>query len=360
MTPAGIDIDLQLTRDGFALAARLSLPGEGVTALFGPSGSGKTTILRCIAGLEARASGAITVCGETWLHSEAGVCLPVHARRVGYVFQEGSLLPHLGVRENIEYGWRRVPQRDRRVDYDAVIEWTGVAPLFGRAVDRLSGGERNRVAVARALLTSPAVLLLDEPLAALDAGARAELLPYLERLHRELAIPVLYVSHSLDEVARLADHMAYLDAGKVLAVGPIAQVSSRLDLPLANIDEAGSVIEATVARHDHAFHLTHLAFDGHELVVPQKTARVGTAARIRVLARDVSLSLTRHGDTSILNIIPGTIAEIGGEQPAHVLVKIAVGGAFLLARITRKSASQMNLVPGIPIYAQIKSMALLG
>jgi molybdate transport system ATP-binding protein len=352
---------------GFVLDVEFAAPATGVTGVFGPSASGKTTLLRCVAGLERAPGGLVEVAGEVWQDEARGRFLPSHRRRVGFVFQEPGLFPHLSVRRNLEYGWRRTAAGERRVGMDEAVEWLGLAPLLARAPGALSGGERQRVAVARALLTSPRLLLMDEPLAALDATAREEILPYLERLHASLAIPVLYVSHSAAELLRLADHLLLLGGGRLRAAGPVAEVSTRLDLlPWGPEAELGVVVEARVAGHDDNFDLTYLDFAGGRLSLPRHAAAVpGSRQRVRVLARDVSLALEKPERTSVLNIFPariveiGEIGEIGGSHAPQPLVKLDAGGAVLLAQITRKSLATLELRPGLPVYAVVKGVALL-
>ena len=299
MSRLSVKFNLQLAE--FSLEVDFEAPTVGVTALFGPSGSGKTTLLRCIAGLE-QARGSLYVNGEVW--QDESKFMPVHKRPLGYVFQEASLFPHLSVRANLEYGMKRIAPADRKVQLEQVVEWLGLERLIERndpAV--LSGGERQRVAIGRALLTSPRILLMDEPLSALDTASKAEILPYLESLHRELDIPVLYVSHALDEVARLADHMVLMQQGRVIASGALSQTMARLDLPLAGFDDAGAVIEAVVAEQDETYHLTRLDFAGGDLWVGRVAQPTGTVVRARVLARDVSIALQMPQGSSITNIL---------------------------------------------------------
>ncbi|MEO8331065.1 MAG: molybdenum ABC transporter ATP-binding protein [Gallionella sp.] len=347
-----------LAYPGFALHADLQLPARGITALFGPSGSGKTTLLRCIAGLERTTGGLLRVHDEVW--QDGARFLPVHCRRLGYVFQEASLFPHLSVRRNLEYGLRRIPPAQRNVQLEQVAEMLGLNKLIDRSdPGSLSGGERQRVAVGRALLTSPKLLLMDEPLTALDAASKQEILPYLERMHSELEIPVLYVSHALDEVVRLADHLVLLDQGRVIASSALNDTLSRLDLPTAHLDDAGAVIEAKVAAHDEAYHLTRLDFSGGELWVSKVERIVGSTVRARVLARDVSIATLTPQGSSISNILASRIAEIQDEGPDRVILRLAVGtGHMLLSRITRRSRDQLGLVVGMEVFAQVKSVAL--
>jgi molybdate transport system ATP-binding protein len=353
-----IQANFTLQLDSFALNAAFSAPAIGVTALFGPSGSGKTTLLRCIAGLE-RATGTLQVNGETW--QDATTIVATHKRPLGYVFQEASLFPHLSVRANLEYGYKRIAATERKVQLEQVVEWLGLSQLIDRCDPALlSGGERQRVAIGRALLTSPRILLMDEPLSALDTNSKQEILPYLERLHRELEIPVFYVSHALDEVARLADHLVLLEHGRVIASGALHETLARLDLPTAHFDDAGAVIEAAVARHDDPYHLTRLDFSGASLWVGKLDQPMGTRVRARVLARDVSIATVMPRDSSITNILDGVINEIRDEGPDKVIVRITIGQSqALLSRITRRSRDQLSLVVGMTVFVQVKSVALM-
>ena len=348
---------------GFELDVDLDLAGRGITALFGPSGSGKTSCLRAIAGLERSTPGAmayVAVNEEVWQDDAKGVFVPVHQRALGYVFQDANLFTHLSVAQNLAYGLTRVPAAQRRVSLDRAVALLGIGHLMDRQPGTLSGGERQRVAIARALATSPRILLMDEPLAALDAQRKAEILPYLEQLHHELDIPVLYVSHALDEVARLADHLVLLDAGRVVASGPAGELMTRLDLSLAHGDTAGAVIDATISSHEPVYHLSMADFPGGRLCVPQQTMTVGQALRIRVQARDVSLTLEPQTGTSILNILPVTVVALSDDSPGQVMVRLDAGGTPLLARITQKSVASLGLVAGRTIYAQVKGVAILG
>jgi len=360
MTPVhahGIRADFKLQLESFALDVSFSAPDRGVTALFGPSGSGKTTLLRCIAGLE-RATGSLHINGEVW--QDDTKFLATHLRPLGYVFQEASLFPHLSVRANLEYGLKRIPPAGRKVPLEQVVEWLGLGRLIERGDPaKLSGGERQRIAIGRALLTSPRLLLMDEPLSALDTGSKQEILPYLERLHRELNIPVLYVSHALDEVARLADHLVLLEQGRVIASGALQETLARLELPTAHLDDAGAVIEAAVAEHDEKYHLTRLDFPGGQLWVGRVDRPYGSVVRARVLARDVSIATQQPQGTSINNILKARIDEIRDEGPDKVIVRMRVGETnMLLSRITRRSRDHLGLVVGMEVFAQAKSVVL--
>ena len=354
---SGIEISLQSRLGEFSLEVSFTAPASGVTALFGASGSGKTSVLRAVAGLH-RAAGSIRINDEIWQDEQRFV--PTHKRPLGYVFQEASLFAHLSVRRNLEYGWRRIPGRERRLELDDVVELLGIAPLMQRATARLSGGERQRVAIARALLTSPKLLLMDEPLSALDHGAKQAILPYLEHLHDELAIPSLYVSHDPNEVARLADHMVLLEQGRVIAEGDAANLLTRLDLPPAGYDDASSLLEGHVSSHDHSYHLTWISMDCGRVAVSREDLPVGRHARVQVRARDVSLSIRAHADTSIINILPARVIDTHDINPTQMIVRLELlDGQTLLSRITRRSAMGMGIHEGMHLYAQVKSVALL-
>ncbi|WP_347900678.1 molybdenum ABC transporter ATP-binding protein [Pseudomonas purpurea] len=353
---------LQLNYPDFSLDLDLDLPGRGITALYGQSGSGKTTCLRCIAGLEKAEQGFVQINDEVWQDSAKKCFVAPHKRALGYVFQEASLFAHLSVLANLEFGLRRIPRSQRRVDMAHATELLGIGHLLDRHPQHLSGGERQRVGIARALLTSPKLLLMDEPLAALDSQRKNEILPYLQRLHDELEIPVLYVSHSQDEVARLADHLVLLHEGKALASGPIGETLARLDLPLALGDDAGVVIEGKVSDYDGHYQLLSLQLPGSALSmrVAHSPLAVGQPLRFKVQARDVSLSLHSGEQSSILNRLPVTVtSEIAADNTAHVLVRLDAAGTPLLARITRYSRDQLQLHPGQQLWAHIKAVAVL-
>lgn len=352
-----IRAQFRLDYPGFTLDVNLELPGQGVSALFGHSGSGKTTLLRCIAGLE-QGMGRLEVNGETW--QDATRFLPTYRRPLGYVFQEANLFAHLSVQGNLDYGMRRAIGADfsRRA---AIVELLGIDHLLERKPDRLSGGERQRVAIARALLTGPRLLLMDEPLAALDLARKQEILPYLERMHDELDIPVLYVSHAPDEVARLADHLVVMEGGRAVAQGPLAETLARTDLPIHLGEDAGVVFSGTVLERDAEWHLARVGFDGGELWVRDNGVAVGRGVRMRILARDVSVARSHHEDVSIMNLLPATVmAHASEDHPALALVQLRVGNTLLLARLTRRSAQRLDLAPGSQVWVQIKAVALIG
>ena len=354
----------RLDRGDFSLDIDLVFPGHGVTALFGHSGSGKTTCLRAIAGLERPRGGLFTLGDEVWQDEQRGIFVPTHRRALGYVFQEASLFAHLSVRRNMEFGQirgqkKRAAVAEQRFDLASVADLLGITGLLERMPASLSGGERQRVAIARALLAAPRLLLLDEPLAALDLKRKLEILPYLERLRDELSIPVIYVSHSPDEVARLADHIVLLDSGRVVASGPLGETLARADLPSAFSDEAGVVLETIVSRHE-ADNLTQLEFAGGCIHVGRRPEALGNRLRCRIHARDVSLALERPRASSILNILHATVtAVVATDTPGHVLVQMRVGITPVLARITERSQRELGIRPGLPVWAQIKAVALL-
>jgi molybdate transport system ATP-binding protein len=357
---APLQLHARLQRPGFLLDVDMQLPAQGITALFGPSGSGKTTCLRALAGLEPAATGHVSVAGEVWQDSATRVFRPVHQRALGYVFQEASLLAHLSVEGNLKFGFQRTPLAQRRYNWDQGLALLGISHLLPRMPHELSGGERQRVAIARALATSPRVLLMDEPLAALDAARKADILPWLERLHRELDIPVIYVSHALDEVARLADYLVLLEAGRVVGHGPTAELLTRLDLSLAHGDSASAMLACTVQGHDPADHLMVTTFGDATLLLPWHEATPGQVLRVRVQARDVSLTLQHQQDTSILNILSATVTAITPDSPGQMMVALQASGSALLARVTERSARALGLHPGQAVFAQVKGVAILG
>ena len=355
----GLRVRLRMDRGAFCLDVDLDLPLRGISALFGHSGSGKTTVLRAIAGLERAPGGVVALGDEVWQDDARGVFVPVHQRAIGYVFQEASLFPHLSVRANLEFGRKRVPVHERRFALEPVTALLGIAGLLERRPDGLSGGERQRVAIARALLASPRLLLMDEPLAALDLRRKQEILPYLERMHAELAIPIVYVSHAPDEVARLADHLVLLDAGKAVASGPLTETLARVDLPPSFADDAGVVLDTILAGHEEDA-LSRLEFAGGALFVGRRREAIGTHLRCRIHARDVSLALDRPQGTSIVNRLPAVVTAVAAtDTPGHVLVQLRMGESPLLARITERSRRELGIAPGLRLWVQIKGVALL-
>ncbi|ABK43694.1 molybdate ABC transporter, ATPase subunit [Magnetococcus marinus MC-1] len=346
----------------FKLNVALTAPGRGVTALFGHSGSGKTTVLRCVAGLHRSRVGALHFLGECWQNDNT--FLPTHKRPIGYVFQEASLFPHMTVRGNLDFAVKRAKGAHAWIAFDEVVALLGVEPLLERAPIRLSGGERQRVGMARALLTQPRLLLMDEPLAALDRLSKQEILPYLESLHDRLEIPTLYVSHDLDEVERLADHMCYLEHGEVKLAGPIESLLTHPDLPFAKDPVAGVVLRGKPLHYEAQDHLTRIEiFPGFEVYVPG-ALQDREACRLRILAAHVSLSLHPLQGSSILNHFPVRITDAQAMDEARMNVRITLGhdgpaGPAILARITKKSWREMALAPGKTLFAHVKSVSLV-
>lgn len=356
-----ITLKLKQQLADFTLDLDLTLPARGVSAIVGPSGSGKTTLLRCVAGLEKADQALIEINGNCWQDSQRGLWLPPHKRALGYVFQEASLFDHLSVQGNLDYGRRRSAEPAGNEQAAQIIELLGIGHLLQRGTTGLSGGERQRVGIARALLANPRLLLLDEPLTALDPQRKADILPYLERLHAELDIPLLYVSHSPDEVARLADHLVLLENGTLRASGSLQTLLPRLDLPMAHSDDARSVLHGQVSACDDHYQLLELTLAGSvlKLRVPHAALALGQQVRVAVQARDVSLALEKPQHSSVLNQLPARIEAIEpGNHPAQTLVRLALGDNALLARVTRYSADQLQLQPGLEVWVQIKAVAL--
>jgi len=332
---------------------------SGVTALFGRSGAGKSSIINMISGLLKPDRGRIVVDGRVLFDHERGINLPPRKRRVGYIFQESRLFPHLKIRRNLQYGQRFAPSQARYVDLDHVVDLLGIGHLLERRPANLSGGERQRVAIGRALLASPRLLLMDEPLASLDAQRKNEILPYIERLRDELALPIVYVSHQFAEVARLADMLVIMEAGRSTATGPLADVVNHLDLSrLTGFDWAGAIIEAEVADHDEVYGLTRLICAGGELLVPLAAHAAGDRVRVHVRTADVSIALRRPTDISVQNMLSARIDEIGDDTGASVTLRLDAAGTCIMARVTRKSVDELALVPGRAVYALIKSAAI--
>jgi molybdate transport system ATP-binding protein len=353
--------DLRVGFLGFELHAQHDAELDGITALFGASGSGKSTLLRCIAGLEPAVRGSLALDGQVWLGPPRDAPVPTHARGVGFVFQDARLFPHLNVRGNLRYADQRSRQVSQtRIEFDDVVEAFDLAPMLERRTQNLSGGERQRVAIARALLSRPRILLLDEPMSALDAARKAEILPYLERLPARFGIPALYVTHDIDEVARLATRMWILSEGRIIASGPIHEVLERADLQqVTGRFEAGVVLTTQVLRHDPVFCLTHLEHHGQRIAVPQIGAEVGSVLRVRIRARDVALATHRPEGSSIRNVLAGTLTQIQSDAATpYAETWVDIGGARLRARVTREAIAELGLTEGAPVFALVKSIAL--
>lgn len=355
-----INAHFRVEYDDFKLDVKLTLPGKGVSALFGHSGSGKTTCLRAMAGLEKLPNSYFAIGDEVWQDSEKDIFVPPYQRDIGYVFQEASLFAHLNVRDNLNFGRKRLAPDKRKVDFKNICNILSLTPLLDRPPTSLSGGERQRVAIARALLTSPKLLLMDEPLSALDHALKQEVLPYLERLQQELEIPIIYVSHSPDEVARLADYIAIIKGGALIKSGELAQVMLDADIGVRFYDGDSTMLYGEVLAH-RKDHLTELAIDSLTLTVPQISLPTGTKLRCRINAKDVSLCLAPPQDSSISNILAGTITRIEeSDSPGERVITVQVSATqYLLATITYASTKRLNLQLNCPVWAQIKSVVVL-
>ncbi|HZQ00038.1 MAG TPA: molybdenum ABC transporter ATP-binding protein [Reyranella sp.] len=347
-----LDLDIEHRRGDFHLAARFAAQ-PGITALFGRSGSGKSTLVDIVGGLIRPDRGKVLVDGQTLVDTARGVFVAKHRRRLGYVFQDSRLFPHLSVRQNLAYGrwFARAAEDGVAPSFESVVELLGIGPLLDRQPGSLSGGEKQRVAIGRALLARPRLLLMDEPLASLDEARRAEIMPYIERLRDDVGLPILYVSHSVAEVARLATTVVILSQGRVTAVGPVLDI-----LPLADTGDRGAVLDAVIERHDEAFAITHLTCAAGELQVPRLAAPTGTSVRAYIRARDVMLSLQPPQEISALNVLSGKVAEVANSG-AQADIRLDCNGATLMARLTNKSVQRLALAPGKPVFAVIKSVS---
>jgi len=351
-----IECKIEIKLGSFILDADFSIPDKGVTVVFGPSGSGKTSLLRVLAGLERTHNGFLKIRDSIWQDSENFVL--THKRQIGYVFQDTTLFNHLNVQDNLDYGIKRSSNVEKEF-IDSILNLLDIKTLLNRSTAQLSGGEKQRVAIARALLIKPKILLMDEPLSALDIKRKQEILPYLDALHNDLDIPIIYVTHSPDEASRLADHILLLDNGKVIGSGPINNMLTRFDLPMSHGREATSLVEAKVISREKEFDLMHLDFPGGEFIVPDNRLPIGSNVRLRVSARDVSLTKEKQIDTSILNIFPAIVDEMSPEGRAQIMVRLKIKEITLLTLITKKSAKILNLKNGSKVFAQIKSAAIL-
>ena len=351
-----IECKIKIQLESFMLDANFSIPDRGITVVFGPSGSGKTTLLRAIAGLEKSDEGFLKIGDSVWQKGED--FLATHKRQIGYVFQDAALFDHLDVKGNLNFVIKRAI--GLKEDFiESIHNLLEIKTLLNRKTTQLSGGERQRVAIARALLTNPKILLLDEPLSALDSKRKNEILPYLDSIHNDLEIPILYVTHSQDEMSRLADHLLLIEDGNIVGSGPVNDMLTRFDMPLSHGGDAVSIIEAEVLKRDSEFNLMHLDFLGGQFIVPDNSFPVQTKVRIRVVARDVSLTKSKQVDTSILNIFPAMVQEIVNEGEAQVMVRLQIKETILLACITRKSSYKLRLEKGSEVFVQVKSVAIL-
>lgn len=356
-----LSIELRHHFPAIDIAIKFSVPSPGVTVLFGPSGSGKSTAIVAAAGLLRPDECRIVLGDDVLVDTRAGIWQPPERRRVGLVFQDSRLFPHMSVRNNLTFGMRRTSER--QIDFDEVVELLGIEALLARRPNTLSGGERQRVAIGRALLRQPQLLLMDEPLASLDAARRSEILPYLTRLKTMLRLPVLYVTHSLDELLQLADSVVLFEAGSVLAAGPVAEITARPDLPLARRDDAGTVLACRVAAHDPARQLTRLRWGATELWIPLSDLPEGTHVRVRAPAREIILACSGvelfADKLSLHNVLPGTVrAIIADSDHRAALVEVVIGDGSLLSRVTPDAIARLALSPGAAVSVLIKSMSV--
>ena len=363
---SNLHLKIKMSRPVFELDLDLQLPGLGITAIFGPSGSGKTTLLRAVAGLEKNQVGRIQIGSHVWQDTQQGIDLPTWQRPLGYVFQESSLLPHLNVTDNLNFGLKRAEKSSGNAQsvaamaLKASIELLGIGSLLQRMPDQLSGGERQRVAIARAIAMKPKLLLMDEPLASLDTARRQEIFPWLTKLRDELKMPMLYVTHSTEEVTRLADHLVVLDQGQVKAQGPVGSVLTQVVNPVVVGEDAGALIEGCIGAVDTQWHLSRVDFEGGCVWMRDAGLPVGKAVRIRILARDVSLATTEPQNTSIQNQLRGHIQSITPDvHPSQVMVVLKCGAEEVLARVTKRAVDELSLQVGQPVWAQVKSVALV-
>ena len=348
----------ELERRQFRLDVEFSIPVHGITGIFGASGGGKTMLLRCIAGLEREARGRLTIDSQVWHDDLAKIFVPPHERRIGYVFQEARLFPHLSVAANLAYGQRRNRSAHSAIGFEEVTELLDLQALLDRKPRELSGGESQRVAIGRALLRAPAVVLMDEPLASLDEPRKREILPFLDRLHAELSVPILYVSHDLDEITRLCDHLVTMESGRVLASGELSDVLNEPSGVFLTDGQRSSVLNGRIESYDDAYDLCQVNIDGMVLTVVGGKREVGAAVRLRVLARDVSLARAAPEETTILNVIPVRVESLPVGTKPYVQVSLSCGANQLMAQITRRSCDELGLRIGDHVFAQIKAVAV--
>lgn len=353
-----ISAQFKVAFEGFNLDLDLQLPQQGLSVILGESGSGKTTFLRCVAGLQASKESFLKIGEQVWVDSRQNQFLATHQRSIGYVFQQANLFPHLSVAENIHYGRKRLKDSLSDSKLADLIELLGISGLMSRPATTLSGGEQQRVAIARALALEPEILLMDEPLAALDWQRKQDILPYLQRLQQSLEIPIIYVTHSLQEMAQLADHVVILQAGKIQAQGSLSEILQRPELAMNQKADAFSVWPVRLLDHDNRYALSRVGFDHGELFLPQLDVLPGQNFRLQIFARDVSLTLQQPINTSILNVLSATIVSIRKTAPGQCLIHLQVSEQSLLAQITRKSQEMLNLKAGMTVFAQIKGSSV--
>lgn len=346
---------------GFTLDASFTAPASGITGIFGPSGCGKTTVLRCLAGLTRFKAGCLSFDGTVWQDQQT--FLPPHKRPIGYVFQEPRLFSHLSVHGNLSYGLKRTSGTAHALPFDRVVELMGIGKFLDRSIHGLSGGEKQRIAIARALLSQPQLLLMDEPLSALDKASRNDILPYLEGLHEKLGLPIIYVTHDFSEIERLADHLILMEQGEITASGPLFSLLTDLSLPITRQPEAAMVLDVSLVDYDETFEITQCLASGNRFQVPGRIGKIGSTQRLQISASDVSLALGEYpASSTFLNIFPAHIVEASAVGTSQMMILLKLTGAehpvHLLSSVTRKSWQTLNLEPGTQVFAQVKSMAL--
>ncbi|MBF0380851.1 MAG: molybdenum ABC transporter ATP-binding protein [Magnetococcales bacterium] len=355
-----LEARFKLIKGDFTLNSNLATAISGVTGLFGPSGSGKTTFLRCLAGLERATQGYLRFGDDIWQDEAKNIFLPPHQRPVGVVFQENRLFKHLTVKDNLLFGRKRSKNQKSSISWDGVVQILELEPLLNRHPQGLSGGEQQRVAIGRAILSNPELLIMDEPLASMDQTGSRRILGFISSLQNQLQLPILHVSHDMGEILQLADYLAVMESGEIIATGPISDMMTSLELPLAHRSDASTVLTARVVAHDPSYHLNHLEFGepAQRLFIANNNLAIGDKVRVRIFARDVSLALDHPSNTSILNLFPAQVVEVAQENPAQYVVKLMVGNSPILARITKKSLQSLSIKKGLSLIAQVKSIAL--
>ena len=357
--PPTLHCSVKQRKTGFILDINLNISSTGITALFGASGAGKTTLLRIIAGLEKVSNSKIFFNEQVWQSGDSNF-LPTHRRRIGYVFQQANLFPHLTIEHNLRYGLKRHGNTEAFTHYQDVVDLLNLDSYLNRYPQQLSGGQKQRIAIGRALLSQPQLLLMDEPLASLDIQSKREIIPYLEKIHETISVPIIYVSHSVEEVARIADQIVLVDKGQVLAQGEINDILTRNDLPLAHLNESCSVIDGQIDAFDKEFHLSYVRIGNQTIALSETNKPVGSKVRIRILARDVSLALEKNTSSTIHNIFPAKVLKISqSSDPAKLVVRLKVGNTILLSQITKFSAYRLKIGVEQDIWAQVKSAALM-
>lgn len=350
----------RLTKGNFTLDVEFDFPSSGITAITGASGCGKTTLLRCIAGLENAVIGDFHINGECWLDSQKNIFTPPNKRIVGYIFQDAALFPHMSVKQNLEYAYKRRNVDQHTIAWDDVIDSTGISKLVERNIGNLSGGEKQRVAIARALLSNPDILLMDEPVSSLDKKSRASITKLIGKIHNEHNIPIIYVSHDLEEISQLADRVMCIENGKVTDIGKVNDILSSFDKSFSHEETAHTIIQGEVVDYDRNYHLAKISFAGGSLFISSPSIKRNSNVKLQIYARDVSISIKKPTGTSILNIVQASIIEVCPKKDSHgqYIIKLDANDAILLAHITQRSLEDLKLEVGLGVYAQIKSVSV--